>query len=159
MLRNCFLPINYNVDFNKSCGEVICHNIATFSIICKLCKLKIFHFDEFTDHLERIHLQEIQENCNYKEELNPLENDTEIEDDDFDPPNYIIKQDLALDEKPFSGIADKYCSSEETLQEFNNFDQVTERASCEPGDVKSSDKEQNEDEKPRRIIETVLYFV
>uniref|UniRef100_A0A1B0A167 C2H2-type domain-containing protein n=1 Tax=Glossina pallidipes TaxID=7398 RepID=A0A1B0A167_GLOPL len=154
MLRNCFLPINYNIDFNKSCGEVICHNIATFSIICKLCKLKIFHFDEFTDHLERIHLQEIQENCNYKEELHPIENDTEIEDDDFDPPNYIIKQDLALDKQPFSGIADKYCSSEETLQEFNNFDQVTERASCEPGDVKSSDKEQNEDEKPRRIIET-----
>uniref|UniRef100_A0A1A9X5Q1 C2H2-type domain-containing protein n=1 Tax=Glossina brevipalpis TaxID=37001 RepID=A0A1A9X5Q1_9MUSC len=146
---NCFLPINYNLDLNKSCGEVICHNIATFSIICKLCKLKIFQFDEFTDHLERIHLQEIQENCNYKEEININANENGVEEDDFDPPNYIIKRDLTLDNnKPVNKVLDKYCSSEETLQESD------QAAECATTDIKYSDNEDDEDEKPRRIIET-----
>lgn len=56
MLKSCVLSANYNNSNNKTCGEIICENQNEFIINCKLCKLKIFEFEEFIQHFKNIHL-------------------------------------------------------------------------------------------------------
>ncbi|KNC26772.1 hypothetical protein FF38_06343 [Lucilia cuprina] len=56
MLKNCFLPVNYNKPQTQTCGEIICENLQEFIINCKLCKIKIFEFEEFVQHFKNVHL-------------------------------------------------------------------------------------------------------
>lgn len=59
MLKTCFLPIHYPNLTNKTCGEIICQTESTFTIICKLCDIKIFQYDEFIEHFRTIHWSDI----------------------------------------------------------------------------------------------------
>ncbi|XP_037822038.1 oocyte zinc finger protein XlCOF6-like [Lucilia sericata] len=55
MLKNCFLPIQYNNLTNKTCGEIVCQSETAFSIICKFCDLRIFEYEEFLQHFRNNH--------------------------------------------------------------------------------------------------------
>ncbi|XP_065363182.1 zinc finger protein OZF-like [Calliphora vicina] len=60
MLKNCFLPVQYNYLQSKICGEIICQSETSFSINCNFCKLKIFEFSEFVQHFRTTHWSEIK---------------------------------------------------------------------------------------------------
>lgn len=59
MLRNCFLPVDYNQKASRVCGEIVYQNVDEFIITCTLCKIKIFEFKEFVTHLKNVHLGEL----------------------------------------------------------------------------------------------------
>lgn len=63
MLRNCVLPVQYNNLLNNICGEIICQSETSFTIVCKLCELKIFQFDEFVKHFRLLHWPDINQDA------------------------------------------------------------------------------------------------
>lgn len=79
MLKNCFLPVNYLKSNTKTCGEIICENQKQFIINCNFCKIKIFEFDEFVQHFQKIHLEEtkndIKPSQSFVDSLEPEEED------------------------------------------------------------------------------------
>ncbi|XP_065365669.1 zinc finger protein 62-like [Calliphora vicina] len=59
MLKTCFLPTSYTNFTNKTCGEIVCQTETTFTIICKICDIKIFDYNEFIKHFRTTHWPEI----------------------------------------------------------------------------------------------------
>lgn len=55
MLKTCYPP---KFDANKTCGEIICQTEASFFIVCKLCGIKIFEYNEFVNHFLDSHWPE-----------------------------------------------------------------------------------------------------
>ena len=74
MLKTCFLPVNYTNFANKSCGEIICQTETTFTIICRLCDIKLFEYEEFIKHFRTVHWPEI---CNRFNQSIPIVKDGE----------------------------------------------------------------------------------
>lgn len=70
MLKTCFLPINYTNFTNKTCGEIICQTETTFTIICKLCDIKLFEYEEFIGHFRSVHWSEICSKFNHNASKN-----------------------------------------------------------------------------------------
>lgn len=62
MLKTCFLPTSNTNFTNRTCGEIVCQTETTFTIICKLCDIKIFDYNEFIKHFRTTHWPEICEN-------------------------------------------------------------------------------------------------
>ncbi|KAM7346556.1 uncharacterized protein ACRADG_006436 isoform 2-T2 [Cochliomyia hominivorax] len=58
MLKNCILPVNYLKTSTQTCGEIVCENLQQFIINCKLCKMKLFQFEEFIQHFKNVHLEQ-----------------------------------------------------------------------------------------------------
>lgn len=59
MLKTCYTP---KFDANKTCGEIICQTEASFFIVCKLCGIKIFEYNEFVNHFLESHWPEALSN-------------------------------------------------------------------------------------------------
>ncbi|XP_053949442.1 zinc finger protein 429-like [Anastrepha ludens] len=58
MLRNCTLPSSYEqARTSIRCGEIICYDNVNFTIICVLCKMKLFEFEDFMLHYQNVHLR------------------------------------------------------------------------------------------------------
>uniref|UniRef100_A0A1I8M6C3 C2H2-type domain-containing protein n=1 Tax=Musca domestica TaxID=7370 RepID=A0A1I8M6C3_MUSDO len=60
MLKNCFLPVNYNKP-GQLCGEIFYQNFDEFIFNCKLCKIKIFDYFDFVKHLKNSHANELSD--------------------------------------------------------------------------------------------------
>lgn len=61
MLKTCFRSTNYTNFINKTCGEIVCQTETSFTIVCSLCAIKIFDYEEFIKHFRDIHWPEILE--------------------------------------------------------------------------------------------------
>lgn len=94
MLKNCFLPVNYNKPKSQTCGEIICENLHEFIINCKLCKIKIFEFEEFVQHFKNVHLDETQNDNKTLKALAPAK---EQEQEAVDNYERIIKLEITED--------------------------------------------------------------
>lgn len=42
---------------NAKCGEIYCHSSTEFTIICTLCELKAFDYQDFMHHCKNVHLE------------------------------------------------------------------------------------------------------
>ena len=114
MLKNCFYPVQYDNILNKTVGEIICQNEATFTIVCNLCELKIFQFNEFVKHFRLLHWSDTNhaaiicktEQDNGNDAVKPMEEyliktETNVERDDEE----AIYEEYALDEP----VEDGHC--------------------------------------------------
>ena len=114
MLKNCFYPVQYDNILNKTVGEIICQSEASFTIVCNLCELKIFQFNEFVKHFRLLHWSDSnqaaiickteQDNGNDGLKLTEeclIKTETSVERDD----EKFIYEKYALDEP----VEDRHC--------------------------------------------------
>ncbi|XP_075159003.1 uncharacterized protein LOC142232171 [Haematobia irritans] len=80
MLKNCFLPTNYN---NISCGEIVYQNFDAFIFNCKLCKIKEFNFEDFLIHLKYVHEEELNKKKYYDGTMVTFQDQEEYNKCDF----------------------------------------------------------------------------
>ncbi|XP_004523587.1 zinc finger protein 420 [Ceratitis capitata] len=107
MLRNCTLPSSYeNIRTSIRCGEIICYDNVNFTIVCVLCKMKIFEFDDFMLHYKNVHLRG---NVHFSDSDNEGDGELEecIKDEEFENVEYLAELDecsakAAADVKPLS---------------------------------------------------------
>lgn len=126
MLKNCFLPVNYNKPRSQTCGEIVCENLEEFIINCKLCKIKIFEFEEFVQHFKNVHLDETP--LDNKTEKSLIHREQQLEEKIESDENYerVIKLEIteAIEERvenPIKNESHKNCTSgEEYLWEYDS---------------------------------------
>ena len=90
MLKTCFLPVNYTNFANKLCGEIICQTETSFTIICKLCDIKLFEYEEFIKHFRTAHWPEI---CNKFNQSIPIVKEGE----EIKSENRTVEQDIKVE--------------------------------------------------------------
>lgn len=149
MLRNCFLPVNYNKPVSQTCGEIICENVDVFIINCKLCKIKIFEFEEFVQHFKNAHWEKSK--ANSSTERRPERNQ-----------NYeqLIKLEIAEvdQDKSETNDREKYESSgeNEELWDIENYAHSDNDYNNDDAHTELEEDHQADEEQCRIIIEKVI---
>lgn len=150
MLRNCILPVNYTKTQTQSCGEIICENLQQFIINCKLCKIKIFEFEEFVEHFKKVHLDgKITANKATK-----TKQETEVpEQESYEN---IVKLEITPD-------VEESNSPEANEKDDDDFEWNTndndEDNDYEPTTDEEEDKEDNEEEETSKTVLAKVYFI
>ncbi|XP_067634643.1 zinc finger protein 234-like [Eurosta solidaginis] len=89
MLRNCILPTSYGQAKNSvRCGEIVCYDNVNFTIICVLCEMKLFEFDDFMLHYQNVHLRG---NAIDSDNINDGELEACIKDEEFENVEYLAE--------------------------------------------------------------------
>lgn len=157
MLKNCFLPVNYNKPKSQTCGEIICENLHEFIINCKLCKIKIFEFEEFVQHFRNVHLDETsnKDNKNFK----TLASNVEQEQERVDNYERIIKLEIteANDGNKEEEIKNE---NEEFVWNVENLDNYTDEDNDYEANTDDDDEdyEGEEEEQSKSIMKKVDSF-
>lgn len=92
-MRNCTLPTSYEQNRTSiRCGEIICYDNVNFTIICVLCKMKLFEFDDFMLHYQNVHLRG---NIHDSDSDNDADGELEecIKDEEFENVEYLAELD------------------------------------------------------------------
>lgn len=92
-MRNCTLPTSYKQNRTSiRCGEIICYDNVNFTIICVLCKMKLFEFEDFMVHYQNVHLRG---NIHDSDSDNDADGELEecIKDEEFENVEYLAELD------------------------------------------------------------------
>lgn len=161
MLKNCFLPVNYNKPRSQTCGEIVCENLEEFIINCKLCKIKIFEFEEFVQHFKNVHLDETPQDNKAEDPI--IHKGQQFQEKNENDENYerVIKLEIteAVEENPIKNENHKNCgTSEEFLWDYDSNEYYDDND--KDYDVNSDEDDYEEDEveeQSKSIMKKVLY--
>ncbi|KAM7349588.1 uncharacterized protein ACRADG_008459 [Cochliomyia hominivorax] len=77
-------PINFVPSSTTKCGEIFYHDLHSFSMTCTFCEMKFFNFDEFLEHVQKLHLENyLDENYLESTSINELNDYIEELDDNI----------------------------------------------------------------------------
>lgn len=156
MLRNCFLPVNYNKPREKCCGEIVYQSFDEFVFLCKLCKLKIFEFHDFVKHLKHVHEEELVGDSGNKN----IDTDNTITNNDLDgskeKDQHILK--FEIDNNRYHPIRSELNGEIEETFEFDN-DEISWQDNTDDNErdrsFTGSDSEKPDEEEVKSIIRKV----
>ncbi|XP_073829035.1 uncharacterized protein [Musca autumnalis] len=147
MLKNCFLPVNYNKPF--VCGEIYFQkSFDDFIFNCKLCKIKIFEYFDFVKHLRDAHEGELLTTNTKENEPCTSSSSCKIEifDEVEEIEEYILNSSISSSKNEAYQTIIKDNNEEETFKDDDFYDEDYNPANedDEREDSVDSDEEENE---------------